>query len=282
MVAAVTGSNGFIGSHLVKALEAKGIEVFRIDRKLLQHQERLQAVIMNIRPDYIFHLSAYGNMANQKDEQEIFDANVVGTFNLLEAIKNLSYKAFINVGSSSEYGKKDYPMHEMMLPEADTFYGCSKVASTYLCRAFAKQLTKPIVTVRPFSVYGPEEAEFRFIPQVIKHLKENRVMNVDTGANHDWIYIDDMIDGLLTVSQHARELFGQVIDIGTGVEHSNQEVISVLEDLAGKHLEVNVFDNTRPNDSKVWVDGSGKLLKYGWVPSWKLRDGLEKCFEYYK
>lgn len=277
----ISGSSGFIGKHLFKRLLQEGNDVTPLIHEILYNPEELKDAIHAYKPDYIYHLASYGNMSNQKEHEEIFNANVLGTWNLLNATKDIPYKAFINFGTSSEYGKQDRPMTEDMLPKADSFYACTKVASTYLARAYAKQFCKPIVTIRPFSVYGPGEAEFRFIPQVIKYLNNKRVMNVDTQANHDWIYIDDFINGVMKITDNAQKLFGEVVNIGTGKQYSNQQVINMLEKISGKKLQVNVFDNMRLNDSKIWMDGSNILHTFDWIPSYNLRRGLEKTYEYY-
>lgn len=277
----ITGANGFIGTHLTKRLEKEGHQVYPFPRFMFSANEQsMRDFFKGVSIDYIYHFASYGNMAQQKDEQEIFQ-NIVRTWNLLQATKNIPYKAFINIGTSSEYGKKDEPMTEDMCPATDTFYGATKVSATYLSRAFAIQHCKPIVTVRPFSVYGPGEADFRFIPQIIKHLQEGKTMNVDTQANHDWIYIDDFIDGVMCVTDNAHKLFGQVVNIGTGMQSSNQEIITRLEAISGKKLEVNIFDNMRENDSKIWVNGSRKLYAYDWYPKTSLTKGLKKTYEYY-
>lgn len=277
----ISGSHGFIGSHLAEYLQKKGLEVVGLPRELLYDMDKLPQFLLEQQPEYIFHTAAYGNMANQKDPIMTVTANVLATWNLLVASKDISYRAFINFGSSSEYGKKDKPMVEEMLPEVDTFYGASKVSTVYLCRSMAKQLTKPIVTVRPFSVYGPGEAPFRFIPQIIEHLETGNVMDFDIDGKHDWIYIDDLISGVFTVSQHARELFGEVVNIGTGVQSTNTQIETILEKISGKSLNINYFSNMRPQDSPVWVDGSKKLRLYGWKPKVSLEEGLKKTYDYY-
>lgn len=277
----ISGINGFIGSHLAEYLKTKGIEAIGIPHELLYTPTLLQEFIEKHNPDYIFHTAAYGNMAGQKDPIQIITANIACTWNLLLASANVSYRAFINFGSSSEYGKKDKPMTEEMLPEVDTFYGASKVGTTFLCSAFAKQYTKPVVTVRPFSAYGPKEASFRFIPQLIQHLERGSMMDFDMDGVHDWIYIDDLIEGIFVVSQHARELGGQVVNIGTGVQSTNTQIETILEKISGKTLNINYFHNMRPSDSPIWVDGSKKLRLYGWKPKTSLEEGLRQCYEYF-
>jgi len=281
----VTGASGFIGSHLIRRLKKDGHTVFPIPHKTLTTATTyLKDQLEKFNPDYIYHLSSYGNMNTQTDEDLIVATNVIHTWNLLQVTKDIPYKAFVNFGSSSEYGKKDEVMTESMLPEADTFYGASKVASTYLCKAFAKQYDKPIVTVRPFSVYGPGEATFRFIPKLISELKRSPYgqMTVDMHAKHDWIYIDDFIDALLLIASNALRFKGQVVNIGTGKETRNVRIVKLLQQIADAFIQVTYINGMRPNDSPVWKDGSSKLKKLNWSPTISLEEGLRRCYEYYK
>lgn len=266
----------------MKRLEKKN-NLITIPHELLEisRNDELLNYLLKEKPDYIIHTAAYGNMAHHQAYGKIVTSNIFGTFNLLRAAKDVPYKGFINFGTSSEYGKKDVPMTEDLLPETDTFYGASKIATTYLSRAFAKQFNKPVVTVRPFSVYGEFEAEYRFIPKIIHSLHANEAMDVDIEGIHDWIYINDFIDGIETVMSNIDKLQGQVVNIGTGVQTTNKQVIEYLERLSGKSLVAHYISNTRPNDSHMWIDGSTKLNDLGWFPKHTLEEGLKKVYSFY-
>lgn len=271
----ISGASGFIGSNLKRVLLQLGHEVIELKRDWRANQ-----YIGGV--DYIIHLAAYGNHSKQNYIADIFDTNVLNTWELLVATQDIPYKAFINIGSSSEYGKKTGAMGEADLPETDTFYGATKVCGTYLSKAFAKQLDKPIVTVRPFSVYGPGEASHRFIPQAIEAITDNSLFYLEPNATHDWIYIDDFINGLLLVAENADKLKGQVVNIGTGFETPNYFIYERLEEISGiKHPYIPV-SNLRTNDSPVWMADNTKLKSLGWEQQHFLKDGLTKTYEYFK
>lgn len=276
----ISGSTGFIGKHLTQHFLQLGHEVCGIPRHLLEEVDDLQEWIIAQDPTIIIHCAAYGNMSYQQNEDEIIFANIYKTYNLLKASKNLNYLSFINIGSSSEYGKKTAPMRETDPVETDTFYGASKVAGTYLCRAFAKKYNKPIVTVRPFSVYGEGEAEFRFIPTLCTTLLHSEEMSLDEEAVHDWIHIKDFLHGIEKLISHTHELSGQVVNLGTGFQYTNKDVLTFLEGIAGKKVQ---FTPTRTNhEHEVWEANIEKITSLGWWPQISLLEGLRRVYEYEK
>lgn len=271
----VTGSGGFIGSRLTQRLKENGYETIALARGALNIPDVLGEILRVQRPELIFHLAAYGNHYQQTDASEIFRANLIGTFNLLEAASTIGFRAFVNTGSSSEYGRKTHPMSELMLPETDTFYGATKVGSTFLVRAFARQLGLPIVTVRPFSVYGPGEAENRFIPTAIRCALSGEEMTLAPGV-HDWIFVDDFVDGMMLVSENAASLSGEVVNIGSGIQYTNEEVIRTIELVTGQTLKIKPSGKLRVYDTEtMWVADNGVIRGLGWRPVYGLLEGIK-------
>ncbi len=281
----ITGENGFIGKQLSNLLKKdSNILVYPISHNLLVPLQRyaLSKRLHEINPDYIFHLAAYGNHSEQQDDTEMIGANVINLFNLLNESKDIPYKAFINFGSSSEYGQKDTWMNELDLPEPINMYGCTKLCGTYLARAFAKKYTKPIVTVRPFSVFGEDEAEHRFIPTVIRKLLLDEEITLDADAKHDWIYLADFLDALGLITDKAELLSGQVVNIGTGKEYSNLQVVEMLEIISRKKAKIKRVEGLRPDDSKTWRADISKLKSLEWRPKTIVSAGLYRTYQYYK
>ena len=254
----------------------------RITQELLYSPNALREFFEKEQPDYIFHCGTYGNMANQKDISMTIFSNIVGTFNMLKESKDIPYKAFINFGSSSEYGKKESPMSEQDILIPDTFYGASKASATLLARAFAKQFRLPIVTVRPFSVYGPHEADFRFIPTIIRGIVKNESFQLDEKAVHDWIYADDFIEAVLLLMDKASSVTEGVVNIGTGRMHTNKEVCELLKRITGKQYLSIPIAGMRQDDSSVWIANNSYLTNLGWYPRTMLTEGLTKTWEWYK
>lgn len=264
MRAFVTGGKGFIGQKLIKTLKDAQIEVVALTKEELDITARRAVLDYFKKPyDLVFHLAAAATQGgHQGDFRSIYETNVTGTVNLLEAARE--YKAFVNVGSSSEYGSnKTQPMQETDLPEPEFMYSGTKAAATMICQAMAKEERKPIVTVRPFSVYGPGESDKRFIPTVIRCAKTGETLNLAPGV-HDWTYIDDLVDGLIKVAEHAHELSGQIVNLGTGRQLTNDEVVTIVSYAMDKSIHTNRVNLMRKWDhQQVWVNGSTKAKDLG-------------------
>lgn len=120
---------------------------------------------------------------------------------------------------------------------------------------------KPIVNIRPYSVYGPGEAQHRFIPTVIRALQTGETIPLDVHAKHDWIFVEDFIDAM----------FAGHTDIGTGESFSNLQVVHALQEISGKMLNYQPAV-LRNYDNKDWKCPVG-------VPHRSLYEGLKQTYE---
>ncbi len=263
MISLVTGSSGFIGKHLVTALKKRGDTVVTIPHQMLIEPLELDAFMKATDPDYIFHLAAYGNMYNQKDIPQTFMSNLLGTFNLLQATMEIPYKSFINVSSSS-----------VLLPH-QTMYSATKRGAEELCRAYVDEFDKSIVTVRPFSVYGEGEADFRFIPTVFRSCMTGEMMDIVPDAVHDWIYIDDLISVLIDKAEDINEWRVEVFNAGTGKGHTNLEVMRAIEGITRKNCQYRFVGSLRSFDNKQWVNDEANAA----TQAIDIYEGLQKYYE---
>lgn len=277
MKSVLSGGKGFIGSHLCLRLLEMGHEVKLIDRFMMADPVKLRDYLELENPDYIFHLSAYGNHYDQIDDDLTFYTNIENTWNLLKASKNVPYKKLINFGSSSEYGTKNSPMSEKDLLETKNMYGATKASTTYLCNAYSEKYKKNITTVRPFSVYGEGEASFRFIPTVINSIRTAKKFPLDPYPQHDWIYISDFVDGVIKCLKTK----DKVVNIGTGSQFTNMQVVNFLEEIAGSESSYNLISGIRDYDSNNWQADNSLLKSLGWKQKHSLREGLKKTYERY-
>lgn len=300
----ITGGAGFIGTNLIKKLITlncdinlvlkKTTDLWRIkdvlDKIKIYHADLLNKdvlikIIHKINPVFIIHLATYSNYRNQSDAEQMTKTNIEGTLNLLIASKNINYKTFINAGSSSEYGIKEKPMSENDILEPISFYAATKASITLLCQVFAREYQKPIVTLRPFSVYGPREDEKRFIPTIMKAVIENKTIKLTKDSQRrDFIYIDDIVDIYIKTIFQGEKLTGQILNMGTGLEYTNDEVVKILFRITGKKVKIEkgAFPK-RLWDTPHWVADISKTKKIlNWKPKFSLQDGLKKTYEWYK
>ena len=269
-VACVSGANGFIGKHLASRLRECGYTVYPIPRDYLSNPALLWDFFIEKQPELIVHLAAYGNHSTQNEDMRIFDVNVVGTFNMLEASKDIPYKAFINVSTSA-----------VQLP-ITSLYSASKHAGEDLAKAFAQKYKKNITNVRPFSVYGPGEADNRLIPTICRCLVSGEEMSLAPDPTHDWIYIDDFTRYTSLLAERAYYFKGQTINIGTEDSYSNFQIVLWLEEISKKQLKRDIKYPQREYDDRQWVSDSTKLFTAFGKPYFTLGEGLQRCYDYYK
>lgn len=293
----MTGAAGFIGAVLTRRLLREGHDVHMVlksataqwrlaglERDLHQHhvdlrdEARVCSVVASIRPEIIYHLATHGAYPSQSDADGIIQTNFLGTWNILKALKHIDYEVFVNSGSSSEYGFKDYAMRETDLLEPNSYYSVAKCAQTLLCQHVAKTERRPITTFRLFSVYGPHEEPSRLIPTVIRRcLAGEDLTLVDPDIARDFVYVDDVVSAYLCTDRLS-QLNGEIINIGTGVQSPIKQVVELVVRLTG--ATVNCHWGAMPTriwDAKTWVADCTKSARLlGWRPTTTLPEGLEQ------
>jgi nucleoside-diphosphate-sugar epimerase len=190
----------------------------------------------------------------------------------------------VNTGSSSEYGFKQFAMRETDIVEPVSYYAVTKCAQTLLCSHFAKQEKKPVVTLRPFSVYGPYEEPSRLIPTLIISLLKGKKMNlVSPLVARDYIYIEDMISAYLKIAQLIKYP-GEYFNIGTGVQTTIRDLVNLSVKISGKDGNFAWGGmKDRKWDTNVWVADISKAKRLlNWNPKYTLESGIDKSTEWFK
>lgn len=299
----ITGGAGFIGSNIVRKLLQKKYNLNLILKKTtnlwrirdvlselkiyegdLLDKESLKKIVHKIRPSIIIHLATFSDYRNQEDFEQMVNVNMIGTMNLLLASREIDYQIFVNTGSSSEYGFKDKPMNEKEILEPISFYAATKASATLLCQTFSREYKKPIATLRPFSVYGPYEDQGRFIPTIIRSVLEKKPIRLTPGnQRRDFIYIDDVADIYMKTIKNRKKLSGQILNVGTGIEYSNDDVVNTLFKAVGKKVPIQKGDfPLRIWDNPHWVADISKIKKnLNWKPKYSLEEGLKKTYQWF-
>lgn len=299
----ITGATGFIGANLTRRLLKEGhqihllvrpgynpwrIQEIRDDVCLhevdFSDEQILSEVVKQIRPDWIFHLAAYGAYSWQTDLQEMVKTNIVGTINLMGACLKTGFETFINAGTSSEYGFKNHSPSENDYLEPNSHYAVTKASATLFCGYTGKTRGARIHTLRLYSVYGPYEEPKRFIPTlIILGLKGMFPALVSPDNAHDFVYIDDVIEAYLLLANRTDQEAGAVYNVGSGIQTSIHEVVEVVRGVLGITAEPkwNSLSN-RPWDSNIWVADNRKIKnELGWQPKYTFEQGFRKTVNWF-
>lgn len=301
----ITGATGFIGANLTRELVKRKFDVNILARttsdmwrlqdikgKIKVHnvdileEKKLTSVVKQIKPDYIFHLAAYGAYPRiQKDEKKILETNIVGTCNLLTASLDVPYSCFINTGTSSEYGIKNCPMKESDTLEPNITYGVAKASATLLCRHYARLYKKPITTLRPFSAYGYYEESFRLIPDVILNCIYEKNVELSSGEQkRDFIFIEDLIEAYIKAMGNPSTK-GVILNVGSGKDVSVKEVAKMTHKIIGSKNKL-IFGKKRKESFETdicWRADINSIKKnLNWVPKTSLNAGLKKTIAWFK
>lgn len=300
----ITGATGFIGSCLTRKLVELGHNVSILTRgekvnwrlhditsKLDVHvadltDPTLPEIVSKIKPTIIFHLATYGAMPNEDVVDKMVDVNIKGTLNLIRAVKRISFKLFINTGSSSEYGMKALPMRETDILEPINDYGVSKATVSLFCQKIARIESLPIITFRLFSPYGQFESKERFVPTVISHMLKNKPLELSSPLFvRDFIFIQDVVDAYLRAVDKNIP-FGSIINIGSGKQHTLADVVDVVRERTNSpsHVAWSIQKTqSRQIEPTCWqanIELAHNLLKWG--PKYSLKTGIKKTIQWMK
>ena len=298
----VTGGTGFVGSNLTRRLlrerhevhllvrrghDPWRIEAVRADVQLHEVQfddlQGLTKTVETIAPDWVFHLAAYGAYSWQTDAQRIYATNLLGVVNLLDACLGVGFEVFVNTGSSSEYGLKDHPPAEDEIPEPNSCYSVAKTAATLHCGHTARSRGANIRTLRLYSVYGAFEEPARLLPTLIVNgLRGVIPPLVNPTIARDFVYVDDVCQAYLLAAETPVAEPGAVFNVGTGVQTTIEEAVSVASELLGVSAEPKWASMPdRRWDTKNWVADRSKIRsELGWEPRYGFRVGFREMVEW--
>ncbi len=293
----VIGGNGFIGSHLVRRLCQGGRTVTSLDARPVQPTDELAAVTY-ITGDYgdralmeklvathqeIIHL-AYATQPNTSFDDPLTDLlqNLPATVQLFElAAKHQTSVLFVSSGGTVYGDSKASPIVENHPTVPISPYGVTKLTLEKYAHLYAKTKGLKVCCVRPSNPFGPGQRPFSgqgFVSTAIALAMQGKAIPVfgAFGTIRDYLYIDDLIEGIITVMQTGYD--DEIYNIGSGIGRSNMQVLRALQPrLAqlGISMEIHHLPE-RPFDVKCNVLDTTKLQNLGWQPSTDFNDGLDQ------
>jgi nucleoside-diphosphate-sugar epimerase len=212
--------------------------------------------------------------------------NIEGTYNILEAAKNLELEQILITSTSETYGTAQYvPIDEKHPIVGQSPYSASKIAADQLATSYYKSFELPVKIVRPFNTYGPRQSARAVIPtifsQIISGKKEIKIGSIT--PTRDLTFVKDTCCGFIEIMK-SDALYGSVTNIGMNEEISIGELTNKIIDISGEKIKILTDDDRiRPAESEVerlWCDNQKLLKNTNWSPEYNLTKGLTEVFNW--
>ena len=286
----ITGGSGFIGRNLARRLCEIGAEVHatsRVSRNSDQKNltwwvgsfddyDAAKKILSEVKPNIICHLAGEVTAANNVSfVLSTYHSLLTSTVNILTVAAEMGCERIILTGSTNEPSDKN--------PQPNSPYSAAKWATNAYGHLFNRLYELPVIVVRPFVGYGPDQPRDKLIPFVIRSLLKGESPQLTNGLwVTDWVYIDDTVDGILW-SAVLPGLQGRTIDLGSGVLTSVRKVVEKIVEIMEPEVQPifgalpdRYVEHTRPADTKF------AYLKLKWKAKVALDDGLRATVRWFK
>lgn len=293
----VVGGTGFIGFHIINFFKKKKWEVISISRNKYK-KKRFVNNVKYIYVDISNKIKLYkklsslknvkyiinaGGEVDHKNKKKVYQSHLNGVKNLADFYSNQNLKKFTQIGSSLEYGKKKSPHCETLNCKPVSFYAKAKfAASNYLLNLYWKKKF-PIIIIRPYQVYGPNQDINRFMPIIINNcLKGAKFPCSDGKQKRDFLYIKDFINAiyLLTIK---KDNSGEIFNIGSGKPKRLRDIVNKIVKKIKKGSPHFGIIKMRKEEDMITYPKIKKVFKsVNWLPKTKLYEGLNKTIKYYQ
>jgi NAD dependent epimerase/dehydratase len=312
-LAAITGADGFIGSHLTEHLAGQGYRVRAmaqynsfsswgwldtLEPDVLAQVEILPGDVRDpgsVRAlaegaEEVYHLAALIAIPySYQAPRSYVDTNVLGTLNVLEAVRAAATPRLVHTSTSETYGTaRSVPITEAHPLQAQSPYAASKLGADKLAESYHASFGTPVVTLRPFNTFGPRQSARAVIPTVATQLAAG-ARDIQLGAltpTRDFLFVKDTVAAFTAVGQAPVEaVAGEVFNAGTGEEISVGELAEQIAALMGAQVRIHADpQRMRPADSEVQrlvCDASKLTERTGWRPRHDLRAGLKLTIDWF-
>ena len=302
----VTGSGGFIGSHLAERLAKLGCRVValthydsRPDRSNLEFLTPETLAELDVRPgdvrdpmfmlevtkgcQVVFHLAALiGIPYSYLAPSSYVDTNIKGTMNVLQACLAAGVERLVHTSTSECYGTAQYtPIDEAHPLCAQSPYSATKIGADHIALSYHRAFGTPVVVLRPFNTYGPRQSARAVIPTIISQLLagERRIKLGSAHPTRDFSFVSDTVRGFARAAV-ASEIVGETINIGSGFEISIGDTAALIAEILNVTIAIETDEaRVRPSSSEVerLFAGIGKAEKLlDWRPLFAAREGFKR------
>jgi UDP-glucose 4-epimerase len=294
--ALVTGASGFVGANLARRLlhDGHGVHLFLRDAHQgwrleeisadcgitlgdVTDREAVRRSLAAAKPDWVFHLSAYGAYSSQTGFEQMLATNVTGCANLLDSCIEAGVEAFVQTGSSSEYGYKASASREDDRLEPNSHYAITKAAATQYCQFTGRKLDFHAVTARLYSIYGPYEEPTRLIPTLLVYcLRGELPPLVSPDTARDFVYVDDAVEALIRLAREKGVPSGAVYNVSSGIQTTLADIVAKARELLKVAAEPTWGGMPqRTWDTNVWVGDAAAIRRDAdWAAKTNLHEGL--------
>lgn len=302
----IFGTGGFIGSYCLATLLNYRNDVYGVTRSKknwrfkvtgiksshlivadVHDSAAMKRLVGRLNPGTIWNFSAYGAYSSQKNVEQIYQTNILGTANILEACMHMkNFPIYLHAGTSSEYGQNSAQPHEDEALVPNSHYSISKVANSCQAVYYGKFLNKPVAHVRIYSAYGPLEESTRLIPRLVQLARHGKyVPFVDAQISRDYVYVQDVLEFYVHLTTHLTpDIYGEIFNLGTTFKTTMRQLALLAKKLF--RLKSNpVFGtmHSRDWDTKDWYASMKKTRKIlHWKASTHLSEGLKMTRDWQK
>ena len=305
----VTGGCGFIGSNFIHYIfKNTDYEVLNIDcmtyagnqenldgidcsrynfiQKSINNFNEIKDIINRWKPETIVHFAAESHVDNSINNPDIFiKTNILGTFNLLEASKDVCMK-FIHISSDEVFGSllsDDEAFTELSPYAPNSPYSASKASSDLLARSYFQTYNMPVVITNCSNNYGPRQHTEKLIPKIISNAINNKQIPIygDGKQIRDWLFVEDHCSAILKIMESS--FVGESYNIGGDCEKENIEITHTILRILNKPTSlIQYVDDRLGHDRRYAVNCERLKSCLNWAPKIDLEAGLEKTIEWYK
>ena len=305
----VTGGAGFIGSNLAESLLAEGHKVTVLDdfstgkmSNIRSHVNNSnftfedgsitdQATISNLmeRNDKVLHLAAQIHVdKSMKSPKDVFNTNLNGTLNILEAARKKGIEQIVYASSSEVYGSaKTEKINESHELNPGSPYAASKVAADRACFSYNETYGLPVNIVRKFNTFGPRQrnsgyggAIAIFIKRVLND--EPPIIYGDGTQTRDYMYVKDAVKAYKLILEEGDSLYGEAVNFGTGEDHSIKYIANKIIEICEKDLEPRHVEPRPGEVQKLRADITKAEEQLGFEPEYQFEEALKEYIEWFQ